>query len=45
MRENCMNKSEKKAIIPSKTELKVNPPTKVLPFDDGSKRKIVKKEP
>jgi hypothetical protein len=41
-----MNKTDKKAIQISKTNLKVNPPnTKILPFDDGSKKKIVKKQP
>jgi hypothetical protein len=39
-----MNKSDKKATVTSKTDLKVNPPkAKILPFDDGSKKKIVKK--
>jgi hypothetical protein len=41
-----MNKTDKKAIVTSKTNLKINPPnTKILPFDDGSKKRIVKKEP
>jgi hypothetical protein len=40
-----MNKQDKKAIIVSKTDLKVNPPKgNILPFDNGSKRKIIKKE-
>ncbi len=40
-----LNKSDKKEIITSQTSLKVNPPkANILPFDDGSKRKIVKKE-
>jgi hypothetical protein len=41
-----MNKSEKRAIVASKTDLRV--PSfegKILPFDDGSKRMIMKKEP
>ncbi|MGD6853094.1 MAG: hypothetical protein ACQCN6_13630 [Candidatus Bathyarchaeia archaeon] len=41
-----MNKSDKKEIITAQTSLKVNPPkANILPFDDGSKRKIMKKEP
>ena len=40
-----MNKSDKRAIVTSKTNLKVNPPEgEILPFDDGSKRRIAKKE-
>jgi hypothetical protein len=40
-----MNKTDKKAIIKPTTDLKVNPPTaKVLPFDDGSKKKITRKQ-
>jgi|WetSurSiteA1Bulk_404760.scaffolds.fasta_scaffold207268_2 hypothetical protein len=39
-----MNKSDKKVIILPTTALKVNPPAtlKILPFDDGSKKKISK---
>jgi hypothetical protein len=41
-----MNKTDKKAIVTPKTSIKVNPPNaNILPFDDGSKKKIVKKEP
>ena len=41
-----MRKTDKNAIILSKTDLKVNPTNvKVLPFDDGSKKKITTKEP
>jgi hypothetical protein len=40
-----MNKTDKKAITSSSTNLKVNPPTvKVLPFDNGSKKKITRKQ-
>jgi len=38
-----MNKSDKKEIVASKTSLKVYPEVKILPFDDASKRRIVKK--
>ncbi len=40
-----MRKADKNAITISKTTLKV-PPTnvKILPFDDGSKKKITSKE-
>lgn len=41
-----MRKADKNAITASKTNLKVTPTNvKILPFDDGSKNKIVKKEP
>jgi hypothetical protein len=42
-----MNKSDERVIISPTTALKVNPPTtlKVLPSDDGSKKRIVSKEP
>ena len=41
-----MRKPDERAIVPSKTNIRVNPPNaKILPFDDGSKKKIGKKEP
>jgi len=40
-----MNKTDKKETIKLATDLKVNPPNvKILPFDDGSKRKIASKK-
>ena len=40
----CMNKSDKKAN--EKVAPKVNPAkAKVLPFDDGSKKKVTTKKP
>jgi hypothetical protein len=41
-----MRKTDKNSIVESKTNLKVNPANvKILPFDDGSKKKITTKKP
>ncbi len=40
-----MNKTDKNAVVAAKIEPKVNPAkAKVLPFDDGSKKRVVKKQ-
>jgi hypothetical protein len=40
-----MRKADKNAIISSTTNLKITPTNvKILPFDDGSKKKITRKE-